>query len=171
MGVSISTGGGGRKDVDAEINLVPFIDMMSCLVAFLLITAVWTNIAQINIKPKGMANTAEDRTPPPPRPNVSILIAQDAHWIGISTTGEREQIKKPSPGADADYDWKSLGDILRAYKEDKGFFNDRNDIEIAAEDGVKFQAIISTMDAAIMKGFTDVGYVDPPSLSVKHFKQ
>ena len=52
MGASVGTGEGG-KSVNVELNIVPFIDLMSCLTAFLLVTAVWVNIAQINIQPKG----------------------------------------------------------------------------------------------------------------------
>ena len=32
----------GRKPLDTEINVVPFIDLMAVTIAFLLITAVWT---------------------------------------------------------------------------------------------------------------------------------
>ena len=49
MGVSL--GSGDKKSVDVEIQVVPFIDLMSCLTAFLLVTAVWTMFAQINIRP------------------------------------------------------------------------------------------------------------------------
>ena len=31
------------KPLDAAINLVPFIDLLSCCISFLLITAVWTH--------------------------------------------------------------------------------------------------------------------------------
>jgi biopolymer transport protein ExbD len=164
MGVSVDTGGGGgKKSVDVDINLVPFIDMMSCLVAFLLITAVWTNLAQINIKPKGMANQSDVPPPTEPPQNISMLVAGDSVWIGV-TTGEQRQIKK----AGEEYDWENVGNTLAEFKA--GIFSTREDIEIAAEDGVQYQAIISAMDFAISKGFKDVGYVDPASLSVK-FKQ
>ena len=38
-------GGGGKKKkkaLDAVINVVPAIDLLSCLITFLLYTAVWT---------------------------------------------------------------------------------------------------------------------------------
>src|SRR5688572_21205046 len=92
MGVSVE-GGGGGKSVDVDINLVPFIDLMSCLVAFLLVTAVWTNLAQINIKPKGVGLEAKDQIPQEPPIMVSVLVAGDSHWIGLSN-GDRRQIKK-----------------------------------------------------------------------------
>jgi hypothetical protein len=46
---SISVGEkAGRRAVDHTLPLVPFIDFMICLVAFLIVTAVWTQAARIN---------------------------------------------------------------------------------------------------------------------------
>ena len=44
---------GGKKSLDAEINLVPFIDLLSCCISFLLITAVWTQIAGLQVASSG----------------------------------------------------------------------------------------------------------------------
>jgi biopolymer transport protein TolR len=45
------TGGGGRrKSLDAEINLVPFIDLLSMCICFLLMTAVWTQVGAVQVK-------------------------------------------------------------------------------------------------------------------------
>ena len=41
-------GGGGRKSVDSEINMIPMIDLLMVTISFLLITAVWTHMARIN---------------------------------------------------------------------------------------------------------------------------
>jgi len=37
----------GRREVDAELNLIPFIDLLSSLILFLLITVVWVQISQM----------------------------------------------------------------------------------------------------------------------------
>lgn len=158
MSVSIEPGGGGgRKSFDVDINLVPFIDMMSCLVAFLLFTAVWTNLAQIKVKPKGLSPSAESYAPPD-RPNLSMLVAADAVWVA-STTGERHKIAKIGEA----YDWEGVAQVLTELRA--GAFAGRDDIEIAGEDGAQYQAIIAAMDVAVTRGFSDVGYVDPRSLS------
>jgi biopolymer transport protein ExbD len=162
MGVSVDSGGGG---VDVDINLVPFIDLMSCLVAFLLVTAVWTNVAQMKVTPKGVGRDAEQTLPTTPPVNISVLVAADSVWIGL-TTGDRRQIKNEGEN----YNYVGLEEVLAEYKNNSGIFKDRRDIEIAAEDGVKYQAVINTMDSAIGKGFPDIGFVDPNSLSVR-FKQ
>ena len=44
-----TAGKGGKKALDAELNLIPFIDLLSCCIAFLLITAVWTQIAGLQV--------------------------------------------------------------------------------------------------------------------------
>src|SRR2546423_13263834 len=49
------TGKGGKKPLDAELNLVPFIDLLSCCISFLLITAVWTQIAGLQVASSGGA--------------------------------------------------------------------------------------------------------------------
>jgi biopolymer transport protein ExbD len=158
MSVSIEpSGSGGRKSLDVDINLVPFIDMMSCLVAFLLFTAVWTNLAQIKVKPKGLSPSAESYAPPD-RQNLSMLVAADAVWIA-STTGERHKIARIGDS----YDWDGVGQVLTELHE--GAFAGRDDLEIAGEDGAQYQAIIAAMDVAVAHGFSDVGYVDPRSLT------
>jgi biopolymer transport protein ExbD len=61
-GVDLGTGGGGkRKAVDSEINMIPMIDLLMVTISFLLITAVWTHMARIN---------ADAQVPGPPRPDV-----------------------------------------------------------------------------------------------------
>src|SRR3954469_17681911 len=47
------TGKGGKKPLDAELSLVPFIDLLSCCISFLLITAVWTQIAGLQVASSG----------------------------------------------------------------------------------------------------------------------
>lgn len=39
---------GGRRAVDHALPLVPFIDFMVCLIAFLMLTAAWTQLSRIN---------------------------------------------------------------------------------------------------------------------------
>ena len=47
-GISVGGGYGGRRAVNQELPLIPFIDFLLCLVSFLLITAVWAQMSRIN---------------------------------------------------------------------------------------------------------------------------
>ena len=39
-----------KKTLDFEVNLIPFIDLLSTCICFLLLTAVWINVASMNVK-------------------------------------------------------------------------------------------------------------------------
>jgi len=51
-------GGGGKRALDSEINMIPMIDLLMVTISFLLLTAVWTHMARIN---------ADAQVPGPPR--------------------------------------------------------------------------------------------------------
>jgi biopolymer transport protein ExbD len=161
MGAAIDTG--DKKSVDVHLNIVPFIDLMSCLTAFLLVTAVWSNLAQISIKPKGIAKTAnEQKLEEEEQVRASILIQENTIWVGLSRINSFNQVPKEGE----EYNWTALFDLLKEHK-DSSYFTDREDIEIAAEEKIPYQAIISVMDTAIAAGFIDVGLADPASLSAR----
>ena len=61
--------------VDVQLNVVPFIDLMSCLTAFLLVTAVWSTYAQIKIEPKGINREGKITEIPPV--NISVLLTDN----------------------------------------------------------------------------------------------
>ena len=53
-GVDVGGGGkGGRKSLDSEINMIPMIDLLMVTISFLLITAVWTQIAGLQVASSG----------------------------------------------------------------------------------------------------------------------
>ena len=40
----------GKKHLDFEINLIPFIDLLSACICFLLLTAVWVQVGTLDVK-------------------------------------------------------------------------------------------------------------------------
>ena len=44
---SPSTSKTGRKSVDQEVSMVPFIDLLIVTISFLLVTAVWTSLSRV----------------------------------------------------------------------------------------------------------------------------
>ena len=162
MGASL--GAGEKGSLNVELNIVPFIDLMSCLTAFLLVTAVWVNIAQINIQPKGKSR--ESGPQPPEVPKLSVLVQADRIWVGISRVNEFQEIPKKGD----QHDWEKYELTLKD-KKASAFFSDQTDIEIAGESTtasvVKYTDIIHAMDTAVKVGFIDVGLSDPAGLSAR----
>lgn len=172
MGASIDTGG-NKKSFDVELNIVPFIDLMSCLTAFLLVTAVWVNIAQITITPKGKQRP-DVQPPDTPLPVISVLLQPDVVYIGVGRTDKAfpvTQAKKTAVGEDGKptYDWTTFETDLTKLKAEEDFA-ERGDIEIAAESNnplnpVIYQDVIQAMDIAVKVGFQQVNLSEPTSLS------
>lgn len=165
MGLALGTG--GKKSLNVDLNIVPFIDVMSCLTAFLLVSAVWVNIARLEIKPAGRGpSDCVDGTCDDPSPKLSVLIDADEIWVGVSRVNDFQKIPRTATG----YDWAKLEDALKLQKA-SAFFDHKTDIEIAAESTrdhpVTYQELIATMDVAVKVGFVDVGVTEPNSLSAR----
>ncbi len=81
----IDTGGGGgghgRRSVNQELPLVPFIDFLLCLVMFLLVTAVWSQMARLN---------ADAQVPGPPNPDKDIDEQKKEKTLHVEMRGERK---------------------------------------------------------------------------------
>jgi len=165
MGASIGTGD-GKKSLNVELNIVPFIDLMSCLTAFLLVTAVWVNIAQINIQPKGKTRDTSNTVIDDDHPTLSVLVQADKIWVGVSRINEFQQIDKKGE----EQDWDKFYSTLKEQKATT-FFSDRTDIEVAGESTttspVNYKDIIHAMDIAVKVGFVDVGLSDPGGLAAR----
>jgi biopolymer transport protein ExbD len=165
--MSAAVGTDDKKSVNVELNIVPFIDLMSCLTAFLLVTAVWVNIAQINIQPKGKTRDTQNVQQDDEHVTLSVLVQSDKIWVGLSRVNEFQQIDK-KPGGEQD--WDKFETTLKEHKA-SAFFTDRTDVEIAAEsttqNPVVYQDIIRAMDVAVKVGFVDVGLTDPNGLAAR----
>lgn len=148
MAISIEPHGKpGKRSLTAELNLVPYIDLLTCMIAFLLITAVWTQLAQLKTsqRPPG---PGDDQ--PPPSTKISLMVGPDG--INVLVNAERELV----PDKDGQADWPALGNLL---KKLKGQFPDLDDVQIASEDSVLFDRLAGVMDATIGAGFPAVSVV------------
>jgi biopolymer transport protein ExbD len=78
-GIALSSSSkSGRRPVDANLGMVPMIDLLVSCIAFLLATAVWVQTGALQSRqPKGT-----DGGPEPPAEHVLITIGTDAVRVG-----------------------------------------------------------------------------------------
>jgi biopolymer transport protein ExbD len=141
---------GGRKALDAAINLVPFIDLLSCCISFLLITAVWSQVAIVETH-----NGAKDRgdTQSVERPPVSLtLYIDDSGYLLARSTGGSQAM----PRREGRYDFARLAEALHAARGELFERADVAALSIRAADGVDYDQLVRTMDVALGQRFVDL---------------
>jgi len=156
---NIDTGGGhgGKKSVDQEIPLVPFIDLLLCCVMFLLVTAVWNQLARLNANQQQPGQPQAQDQPPPEEHIKLILQVQTSGYTLASTAGDRIAIPKNGDNYDQE-------ELVNKLQERRNLEQNRRDIIVAPEDGVRYEDIIHAMDIAVGEGFQDLTLSDGASL-------
>lgn len=168
MGASIpNPGGGGKRSLDAEINLVPFIDLLCSLISFLLMTAVWMQISSLELK-QGSDNSeqTEQKEPqaqlkvhihergftivPPESPEVAISCTSDVCSKSNDQVGEDG---KPTTVLQSYYDYGQLA--LKLEQEKEKLPNQRS-VSIVLGDGIPYNDMIKTMDTCLGVGLDGI---------------
>ncbi|MDH5673390.1 MAG: biopolymer transporter ExbD [Myxococcales bacterium] len=155
-GINVGGGHGGKKSVDSEIPLVPFIDLLLCCVMFLLVTAVWNQLARLDANQQQPGQAAPDEPPPEEKIKV-VLQVQASGFVISSTAGDRIEIPKVGD----DYDMEALREKLQ---ERKRLEPNRRDMTVAPEDGVVYENVVAAMDMVVGEGFPDMSLSDGSTL-------
>lgn len=155
-GINVGGGHGGKKAVDSEIPLVPFIDLLLCCVMFLLVTAVWNQLARINANQQQPGQQAPNEPPPEEKVKV-ILQVQASGFVLASTAGDRIEVPKSGD----QYDMEGLREKLQ---ERKRLDPNRKDLVVAPEDGVRYEDVVASMDMVVGEGFPDMSLSDGSTL-------
>ncbi len=125
---------GGRRALDATLNLVPFIDLLSCCIAFLLITAVWTTLARLDVATAGAGATAEETSAAAPW---TLYVARDA-WT----------LRAPD-GTTSAASIGTLATLLRAHAV-------AAPLDVRTADDVAYATVVDVLDTARGAGIATV---------------
>jgi len=136
------TSKGGKKPLDASINLVPYIDMLMTIMTFLMMTAVWTQIAMLEVQNAsgGQEQQAEEPDPNKPKP-ILVLVTDRAVKIQEE---QNPDLKEFSANADG-YDFAGVQVELKRLKDARP---ERQEVKIQSEDGVKYVHLAKIIDIA-----------------------
>lgn len=151
----VESGKKGKKSLDAELNLVPFIDLLSCLISFLLITAVWTQISSVRVASTGGLSNEEQ--PPKEQTTIDIRVTMTERGYALSLAGnmvDMPKVAKPEGGTT--FDSKQLVEKLKLVKQQ---YPEQRAVTVAAEDAIGFEDLVATVDAVAVNA-------DLPDISV-----
>ncbi|HOX45613.1 MAG TPA: biopolymer transporter ExbD [Myxococcota bacterium] len=145
---SVSAPGGrghGKKPLNVELNLVPFIDLLTCLICFLLMAAVWIQIGKISVAQAGQGPSPDVAREDPLSPSLVVAITPQSYLVTGNGQPLADILKR-----DDRYDTAALG---RKLHELHGLYPDKSDIVVMSEDSVAYQDLIDVMDVCLASSF------------------
>lgn len=140
----------GRKK-NIELNLVPFIDLMSVLITFLLITAVWTQVSMIQIGSSLYGKKSDTQPSPTPPPNADVVLKVDVKEIGYVLTVGRQVISLPM--VNQQFDESGLVAQLQRVKQ---LYPEKVDAVVSVADSIPYEQLIKAMDNCLTAGFSAI---------------
>jgi biopolymer transport protein ExbD len=120
-----------------ELNIMPFMNLMVILLPFLLVTAVFSRTAVLEMNLPGPSSAPED---PQQTLALEITVRADRIEVGDRTTGLLMELKN----LDAAYDLAGLGAYLTQVKVR---FPDKVDATLLVEPQVSYEAVVQVMDS------------------------
>jgi biopolymer transport protein ExbD len=146
--IDTGSGHGGKKAVDLEIPLVPFIDLLLCCVMFLLVTAVWNQLGALNAQSTAPTPTADAL--PAPVPETPRLLLE-VHHDGYRLSGD-SGVFTDVPAPDGALYELALSEALTAYREVAG----TRDVVLLPDDDVNHGDVMTTMDTLVGQGYASI---------------
>lgn len=148
-GMDLGVSKGGKKALDAQINLVPFIDLMAVTISFLIMTAVWTQIGRLQVSNSGGPASEEqqdDKTVP-----VTLLITDKELklTVGGSVYDPMPFVRDPKGRLD-------LQKLKDKIKEVRTNLPDQQNITLQTEDAVKYDDLVHIIDEVIGAGLPSI---------------
>jgi biopolymer transport protein TolR len=147
----IESGKRGTRQTNMDLNLVPFIDLMSVLISFLLITAVWTQVSMIQIGSSLYGKKSDTQPPPEPPPHSDIVLKVEVRPSGYVLTVGKQAISLPMKSGT--YDEAGLMAQLQRVKQ---LYPDKQDAVVAVADTLAYENMINAMDTLLVTGFTAI---------------
>jgi biopolymer transport protein ExbD len=154
------TGGGRRKTVDSEINMIPMIDLLMVTISFLLITAVWTHMSRLSSDAQVPGPTTPENPPTAPEKQLHVLMQGTDKFVlawkqGATTlesmevartdvvvrVGAVETVRFPDLAAKIESEWRAKGSHVNPTdaKQDEAVLHSDNDTD--------FKTLVGVMDA------------------------
>ncbi|MDH5276329.1 MAG: biopolymer transporter ExbD [Gammaproteobacteria bacterium] len=125
-----------RRTDTPDLEITAFMNLMVVLVPFLLITAVFSRLAIIELNLPAASSTAAEE----PSFQLEVIVRGDGLEVGERSRGLLTRL----PKADGQYDLKGLASYLRRVKSS---YPDMSNATILLEPSVPYDTLVQVMDA------------------------
>ncbi|HEB98081.1 MAG TPA: biopolymer transporter ExbD [Thiotrichales bacterium] len=132
----------------ADINITAFMNLMVILVPFLLITAVFSRIAILELNLPGKGGAAEQNAQ---RFDLELVVRGDGVEIGDRKGGLIRRIPRKEDGS---YDLAAISEVLQKIK---ARFPDKQDITLLLEPDIEYDILVKMMDTVRLAEVVEAG--------------
>lgn len=140
----------GGRDSNVDVNLVPFIDLMSVLITFLLITAVWSQVSMIQLGSSIYGKKTSDQiTPPPPIADIPLRLDVKEFGFRLIVGPEKYTFEKKNN------EW-STAELVERLEVVRQMYPDKSDATVTVDNEVPYEKMILGMDALLGGGFSSI---------------
>ena len=136
---------GGKKPLDAMINLVPFIDLMAVTIVFLIMTAMWTQLGRLQVSQAGSGGEP-DNSPLQP---ITVLITEKDLRLTVGASA-----MDPLPIARDAQGRIEVEKLFAKLKDLKASQPDQSAITLSTEDTVRYEDLVRIIDTVTVDGTT-----------------
>ena len=126
-----------RRHEVVELNITAFMNLMVILVPFLLITAVFSQVAILELD---LPSSTDQPDELPETIQLEIVVRANRLEVGERNTGLLTSL----PRIDGDYDFEGLSSYL---KRVKAKYPDKIDATVLLENDVSYDVLVQVMDA------------------------
>jgi len=144
------TPGTSKKPVDSAVNMIPFIDLLVCSIAFLIITAVWTQLERLDVKQQGGVRDGDSA---PPTPTIVVRMS-DTGLVIVDDVGAARAVPKSTDRHDLARLGRELGQLRPAVPQGTR-------VLVTPDDGQRYEEIVAVMDTAVAARFDDLTMSSP----------
>lgn len=153
-----SFGSGRKRSMDAEINLVPFIDLLSMCICFLLMTAVWTQLGSVQVKQANGTEAAKTDLQKTVDMDLKYTGAHEA-VITMKKAGKVARTVKVSGVTDAE-----IGNQLNSQLQNMRNELTREGLKVSsvfltAHEGVDYGSLVAVMDVFRKNEMSNIGVI------------
>lgn len=140
----------GGRSTNADVNLVPFIDLMSVLITFLLITAVWTQVSMIQLGSSIYGKKTSDQiTPPPPIADIPLRLDVKDFGFRLIVGQDKYTFEKKNN------EWSTV-ELIERLAVVRQMYPDKGDATVTVDNEVPYEKMILGMDALLGNGFGSI---------------
>lgn len=149
------TGLGNKKELDAQLNLTPFIDLLSTCVCFLLITAVWIEIGTVEVKQSHGTEAAAEK-----KDSYDLdLVFKDPTQLRLNLKKNGKRVKKVDVKGES---FEAMLTSLNSAITGKFLTNKKGLIQVATatvtpRSTVDYGSLISTLDVLRKNQIMNIG--------------